>query len=164
MLELITVSLPCYSSLLAPASDHVTCTILSQAMLGVQPTNTAVIDIGSCSGKFCMYASLLGWRSVGIEIDTQRWALSVLMVKKMRDEVRVIATVIAIPKASVLVLCSFNSKSTIPKGVIEEKPALTLVNEDADNISSFDLGVDFVVYLWDRGFGDKRCVCVCVCN
>jgi hypothetical protein len=56
-----------------------------------------------------------------------------------------------------------NSKSTIPQGVIEEKPALTLVNEDADNISSFDLGVDFVVYLWDRGFGDKRCVCVCVC-
>ena len=54
-------------------------------MLGVEPVTTAVIDIGSCSGKFCMYASLLGWGSIwGIELIPKRWALSVLLAKKMR--------------------------------------------------------------------------------
>jgi hypothetical protein len=37
--------------------------------------------------------------------------------------------------------------------MIGASPPITLVNEDAARFSSFDVGADFVAYLWDRGFG-----------
>ena len=51
-----------------------TATLLRAAQdeLGLQPETTVVIDIGSCTGRFCMYASLLGWKAVGIEVNRQR--------------------------------------------------------------------------------------------
>ena len=43
-----------------------------QDELGLQPETTVAIDIGSCAGRFCMYASLLGWKAIGIEVNRQR--------------------------------------------------------------------------------------------
>ena len=37
--------------------------------------------------------------------------------------------------------------------MINATPPITLANEDANHFSSFDVGADFVAYLWDRGFG-----------
>ena len=51
-----------------------TATLLRAAQdeLGLQPETTVVIDIGSCTVRFCMYASLLGRKAIGIEVNSQR--------------------------------------------------------------------------------------------
>lgn len=40
--------------------------------LRLDRASTIVIDVGSCTGRFCMYASILGWKAIGIEIDGLR--------------------------------------------------------------------------------------------
>ena len=40
--------------------------------LRLNRASTIVIDVGSCTGRFCMYASILGWKAIGIEIDGLR--------------------------------------------------------------------------------------------
>jgi hypothetical protein len=93
-----------------------------------------------------MYANLLGWNSLGIELHSSRsaalilhcffrthltlvfsfmrWALSTLIVKRLRR-----------------------------RGILQPEPTIVMLEQDVAKLQHFDIegGRDVVVYCWDRG-------------
>ena len=93
------------------------------------PASSLVVDVGSCAGKLCMYANLLGWRSTGVEYHASRWAVSVLLLRRLLE-----------------------------KGVLDATPGVTFIKGDATAFPTFDSSSpdvkEVLVYFWDRGFSN----------
>ena len=110
-----------------PVSDD---TQAAQEQLKLKPSSTIVIDIGHCAGKFCMYASLLGFRSVGIEAVKARWAVSVNLLWNLLSD-----------------------------KVLGDSPSVSLLHLDAEKLMNFVLAsapdMDVLVYCWNRGLKDR---------
>ena len=98
---------------------------VAQKILRVQPQDCAVVDIGSCTGRFVFFSSLLGWESIGVEIHRQRWAISVILLSRLRQT-----------------------------QVLDNTPAIALLQADATNIERYEPlspGKKVIIYCWDRG-------------
>ena len=98
---------------------------VAQKFLRVQPQDCAVVDIGSCTGRFVFFSSLLGWESIGVEIHRQRWAISVILLSRLRQA-----------------------------QVLDNTPAIALLQADATNIERYEPlspGKKVIIYCWDRG-------------
>ena len=98
---------------------------VAQKILRVQPQDCAVVDIGSCTGRFVFFSSLLGWESIGVEIHRQRWAISVILLSRLRQA-----------------------------QVLDNTPAIALLQADATNIERYEPlspGKKVIIYCWDRG-------------
>ena len=119
-------------------------------MIAAHPGNTIVVDVGHCGGKMCEYASLLGYRAVGIG----KCNLVSMSVCCVRDHVCFLfVESVRTRWALSVTICQQLVNSRVLDG--QSAASVSLLNVDANTVNNFNFASapnkDVVVYCWNRG-------------